>query len=221
MTVTLEQMQDQIYEILGKSRQTYGLLTPTKVTAMINDSMRHIMTLMLGMNASWANKVDYLDVVGDSHYVDLPADCAVVNFLKMKNATDTAYQPLKYNENYDGATSVQAQSPVSYSPIYHFVNSKIWLDPIPDANITDGIMIEYIAFPTELVSNNDPISGDFGGGVYLDYIKWRSASMLRAITQASAAPVPWAQYEAEAQRNVMTIISRRKRVATTIRGVPY
>jgi hypothetical protein len=221
MAKTLLQLQNDVYEILGKSSSTYGLLTPAKVTAMINDSMRHIMVQMLGMSASWDTKIAFLDITGGSNYVDFPVDCAVINYLKIKASTTSDYVAITYNENYDGVTSTQTSSVGNYAPIYHFVNGKIYLEPIPDLSLTGALMIEYVAFPTVLVSNTDTVTGDFGGLVYLDYVKWRSASMLRSITQSDASPVPWAQYEREAYNNVMTIISRRKRVASTIRGIPY
>jgi len=204
-------LQNQIYEILQKTSSAYGLYTPTKVQQSIDDSLAYISAKMMKNNSGWMNKRALLPVVADNPVVTLPAGCAIVNFLKMRNSTSsTVYSPLPYVENYNGSSDTQSSTPVAW----RLVNGAIYLEPIPDTADTQGVLCEYTAFPAALVADGTSLDPELDFSCFVAYAKYRAASQLYAI--GSDGSPPWERYESEWAQVVIEMIARRFRVPTAL-----
>lgn len=213
---TLTQLRDSIYEILSRSATTYGLLTPTKVDAMINDSFDYISSIMMEINGGWLRQRSYINVVGGTASYSLPSGTAVVNFLKIKSSASDDYVPLAYNENWDGVTLNPLSNVGNIIPFrWSFVNNQVFLEPTPVDTVAQGILVDAVFFPAVLTQNSDPVTGDMDNRIFVQYAKWRSASQLWYLT--TDAPPPWEKTEMEWRSRCQKQISRRFREPTPIR----
>jgi len=207
-------LQNQIYEILQKTSTAYGLYTPAKVQAMIDDSLAFISAKMMKLNHGWHNQRTTLNIVADNPAVALPSGCAMINFLKIKRSTDsTNYVPLPFLENYDGTTNTES----STSDHWRFVAGAIYLEPPPDTSVTGGILCEYTAFPAALSADGTSLNAELDISCFVNYAKFRAASQLYSL--GSDGNPPWSRYENEWYEVCLEMISRRFRTPTPI--IPF
>lgn len=217
MPISRGELQSQIYEILSKSPTAFGLLTPTKVNAMIQDSLDYISTKMMKLGGAWLTRVTFANITANSNYVDLPAGLAIINFVKRKNAAGD-YVPINFDEN---AIGVSVQNTVTSTTLssYRFSSGKLYLEPLPKEPLTAGLMFDGVFYPDRLVNDGSEIAGDLDNFAFINYAKWRAASQLHSLT--TREPPPWSTSEMEWKQASLEIIARRFREPTTIRSMQY
>lgn len=217
MATTRLILQNEIYEILQKTPTAYGLYTPTKVQAMLNDSLDFIAGKMMKVTNGWLVKQKFLDIVGESNYVSLPTGTAIINFIKIKNSpSDATYSPLSFSENSDSKTLTDSV-PVNQGAMnYHLVNGKIFLDPKPADSVAEGLLIEYLCYPSQLTGDAQKLSSEMDLRPFVNYAKWRSASMLYAL--GSEGVPPWLSFENQWHQACLELISRRFRQPTPLKA---
>ena len=218
MAITRLELQTSIYEILSKEPTAYGLLTPTKVNNMIQDCMDFIASKMMKTNAAWLIQIAYANITANTATVNLPTGLTVINFVKkLSGSNSTTYEPLPFFENNSGSTDTTAvSSAAGGAQFYRLVNNQIYLEPTPAETLTNGLMIEYVKFPTLLAADGTAIDGDFDNRCFTNYMKWRAASQLYAL--ASESQPPWKQYEMEWYDICVALISKRIRMPSTIKS---
>lgn len=215
MAVTRGELQADIYEILSKSPTAYGLLTPTKVNKMIQDSLDYIAAKMLKIGGGWLTKIVYANFTAGNPYVDLPAGLAIVNFIKILGPVDGEYTPINFNENADGVTQTTQASAANFNPFYRFSSGKLYLEPVPKESKTNGLLFDGVFFPDRLLSDGAEIDGDMDNFCFVHYAKWRAASALFSLT--SKNDPPWARFELQWQQQCEAMIARRFREPTPIK----
>lgn len=218
MATTRGEMTDEIFEILGRNSTAAGFLTPVKAAAALRDSLDFIASNMMKIAGGWLTKVAYGSIVADSPYVDLPAGLAIINSVKIKQSGSTEYIPLSFNDGSNATTSTESAGTDLYMPRYSFSNGKLYLEPTPDASITNGIRFDATYYPDKLTSDGASISGDLDNRTFLNYAKWRTASVLFNLTTREAPP--WVATELEWKKACMEIIARRFREPTFNREFP-
>lgn len=211
MATTRLALQNEIYEILQKSPTAYGLFTPAKVSAAINDSLNYIQSKMIRIGTGWLTKRAYLNIVAGTQSIALPTGVAVINFIK-KQTNGTDYEPITFEENATGISSTQTPAGQTGVPFYHLVDGAIFLEPIPGVSLTDGLLIEYVAYPSALTADASLVDTQLDLPAFIQYAKWRSAKMLYSLGNQHGAVPAWAQYEAEWLMEVQTIIAKRIRM---------
>lgn len=214
MAISRSDLQAQIYDIISKSPTAYGLITPQKVNAAIQDSLDFISTKMMKIMGGWLTSIAYADIEAGNPYVELPPGLAIVNFVKRKNAAGD-YEPLDFYENYNNPT-VTTQVATTSVGFYRFSSGKLYLEQIPQTDLENGIMFDGVFYPDQLISDGSEISGDLDNRAFINYAKWRSASQLHSLS-SDAAPT-WAASEIEWKQASLEIIARRFREPTTIQG---
>ena len=217
---TRAQIRSQIYSILQKDETAYGLLTPTKVNDAIQDSFDFLSTKAMKLGGGWLTSVVYCDITAESPYVDLPTGLAMVNFIKIKDSGADLYTPLQFNENWDGVTRLESESTSAYRPSYRFSSNRIYLEPTPASDIEDGILIDGVFFPEE-ASDSTPVSGDMNNKCFLQFVKWRAASICYSLANNGEQNPTIEKWLMEWKQACLEFIARRKRVPTTIKGIKY
>jgi len=211
MPTTRLALQAEIYGILQKEATAFGLFTPTKVNAAIQDSLDYIAAKMLRVGTAWLTKRAFANIVANTQAVALPTDLALINFIKKKvSATD--YMPMTFDENATGGSTVTPGGGLAGIPSYHIVNNALFLEPIPDTSITDGILFEYVAFPAALTADADNLPSELDKAAFVQYAKWRAAKQLYTMGNQHGAPPAWMQYEQEWLMEVQTVIAKRIRM---------
>lgn len=216
MTIMRSELQGEIYEILSKSPTAYGLLTPTKVNKMIQDSLDYIATKMLKLGGGWLSRIVYADIAADDPYVTLPAGVAIVNFIKKKSSSGEVYEPIQFNENAGGVSVVSASSLPAQGTVWRFSSGRLFLEPVPTEDVEDGLLIDAVFHPDRLTSDSSEIDGDLDNYTFIHYAKWRAASQLHSLTSSEAPP--WSSSELEWKQACLEIIARRFRQPTIIQG---
>jgi hypothetical protein len=211
MPTTRLALQTEIYGILGKEATAFGYFTPAKVNAAIQDALDYIASKMMRVGTAWLTKRAFANIVANTQTVALPTDLALINFIKKKTAAND-YQPITFDENATAASSTTPSGGLIGLPIYHIVNNAIFLEPIPDENITDGLLIEYVAFPAALTSDSDNLPTELDKAAFVQYAKWRAAKQLYVQGNQHGAMPAWMQYEQEWLMEVQTVIAKRIRM---------
>ena len=219
MAITRAELQAQIYEILGKTPTAYGLLSPNKVNAVIQDSLDYVAASMMKIGGGWLNQVAYGTTVSGSPYVDLPPGLAIINSVKRKVGNGTYYEPIKFNDGSINSTPVYDAQGEGYIPDYSFSSGKLYLSPAPTSGLTNAIRFDGIFYPEKLWSDGSSIAGDMDNSAFITYIKWRSASILFGYGNNNVqTPPPWRETEIEWKMMANDIIARRFREPTLSRA---
>lgn len=211
MPTTRLALQTEIYGILQKEATAYGLFTPAKVNAAIQDALDYISSKMMRVGTAWLTKRAYANIVANTQSIALPTDLALINFVK-KKVSSAEYQPITFDENATQVSSTTPAGGLAGLPTYHIVNNALFLEPIPDENITDGILFEYVAFPSALTSDSDNLPTELDKAAFVQYAKWRAAKQLYVLGNQHGNTPAWVQYEQEWLMEVQTVIAKRIRM---------
>lgn len=225
MTMQRSELRDEIYGLLQRDATAPGLLTPTKVNSAIQDSFDYIATKMMKINGGWLTGIAYCDIEEDDNYVTLPTGLVLINFVKIKDNSTGDYVPIEFGENADGVTLGTTQGGVgsSYRPRWRFSSGALFLEPKPDADLDEGIMIDGMFYPDQLTGDSALIDGDMNNRAFIQYAKWRSAAQLFRLANGLAgdAATPFDVDVAEWKQSVIETISRRHRMPTPIKAIDY
>lgn len=218
MATTRLSLQNSIYSILQKTPTAYGLLTPAKVNEAIQDALDFISTLMNNSSSAWLAKETKLNIVGATPSITLPTDCVLINFVK-KLQFGTQYCPIEYDESANVTTDTTAQNTANYTPTWKLVDSKLYLEPTPADNLTNGILLNYLAAPVALAADNSTVNLSIDYPVFIQFAKWRAASILWSMTHDQAMQPPWAETEGVWLQMVRKAITKRVVKPAIIQGV--
>lgn len=218
MATTRLDLETKIYSILQKTSSAYGLLTPAKVSDAINDALDFISTMMNTTSSAWLAKQVKINIVANDPTITLPTDCILINFVK-KLHFGTQYIPINYDESANVTTDIAPQNTANYSPTYRLVNGEMLLEPTPADALANGILLDYIAAPAALTADNSTVSTLMDYPVFLQFAKWRAASILWSITLAQAGTPPWTETETVWAQMVRKTIAKRIVKPTIIQGM--
>lgn len=226
MPITRAELQGEIYELLNKTPTAFGLLTPNKVNKVIADSLNYVAAHMLKIGGGWLQQFVYLSTVAGSPYIPLPTGLAIVNSIKCLNSDGTDYSPMTFDDMSINVTPTQtiALTDTTSSVVsrYCFSSGQLYVWPLPTLSTTNAIMVDGVFYPAKLISDGSHISGDMDNETFLNYIKWRSASILFSLGNNNAqTPPPWRQTEMEWKEMCIAIIARRFREPTFSRSFEY
>jgi hypothetical protein len=151
--------------------------------------------------------------------VALPADCAMINFVKKKSpVNDDMYIELEYKEtNKETINTDPIENGQANTQSYMIINNKIFMEPTPSITVLNGIRLSYLAYPTDLSGDGSTISGDLSGKPFLQLCKWRSARILYQMSN-DGTPL-WAQNEGEWFQICQKIIGKRVAMPVIVPGV--
>lgn len=104
------------------------------------------------------DKSTTLDITNGQDTIALPSDFFTIKVLFKK--MDTQYRPLTYRNNmiepYDNVLAVTNSE--AYEPLYYLRGNNIILRPAPGFSETAGLLLEYTAFPDQLLFGGDAMS---------------------------------------------------------------
>lgn len=211
-------LQTRIYNILQKSASAYGLLDPTKVSDAINDALDFTATMMNNVSSAWITKNVKLNIVANTALITLPTDCVMINYVK-KLQFGTQYVPMVYDESANCTTGIEAMNTANYTPTYRLSEGKMMLEPTPAEALTAGIMLDYVAAPTALTADNSTVFLAMDYPVFMQFVKWRAASILWSTTHDQAMSPPWAESEGAWLQLVKRTIAKRILKPSLIQGM--
>jgi hypothetical protein len=211
-------IQTRVYNILQKSATAYGLLDPTKVSDAINDALDFTATMMNNVSSAWITKNVKLNIVAGVATITLPVDCVMINYVKKLNF-GTQYIPLVYDESANVTTGIETMTTANYTPTYRLSEGKLMLEPGPTEALANGIMLDYVSAPTALTADNSTVFLGMDYPVFMQFVKWRAASILWSTTHDQAMSPPWAESEGAWLQLVKRTIAKRILKPSLIQGM--
>lgn len=153
---TLQRLIRDARLLLNQPRAENSRWSDTELGEYINDAVKLYFLHINEMAEGQFDKVIDLDLTANTETVNLPADCFSIKVLYRKQ--NTVFQPLAYRNNFIESYDSQTASGNTYEPSYYLRGEKLVLRPIPGANETAGLKLEYTAFPETLVVGGDVLS---------------------------------------------------------------
>lgn len=218
MATTRLILQTKIYNILQKTATAYGLLSPDKVNDAIQDALDFTATLMNNSSSVWLSKQVKLNILANDPTITLPTDCVIINYVK-KLQFGTQYVPLTYDESANVTTDTNAQNTANYTPTFRFVSGELFLEPTPADALANGILLDYVACPAVLSGDSSAVDISMDYPVFMQFVKWRAASILWNTLHDQAASPPWAETEGIWFKEVKRTIARRIAKPCYIQGM--
>ena len=106
-------------------------------------------------------------VASGTAYVDLPTDCLTLDELFWLKTGETAKREL-----YPATDTMPPDAEPGTPAYYYFLEGRIYLYPVPDANGT--LYITYFWRPAALVNDGDTLAVEDTDQLLVDYAVWRA-----------------------------------------------
>lgn len=151
---TLERLIKEVRIFLNQPQKTNSFWTDEELTLYLNDGVR---MYFLEVNERSEGQFDVkttLDLVQGQETVDLPTDCFEVKALYA--SWNSQLRMLAYKNNLTNSLAKQpAGGPDYFEPFYYFRGNSLVLSPTPDFSLTGGLVLEYTAFPEQMIWGGD------------------------------------------------------------------
>ena len=211
--ITRGELKTSILTILNKDSGYQGFQTDEKINSAIEDCLRYVASKMFMAGEGWFSDIETLTMPASSFTADLPAGTAIVNAVRY--LINDRYVDLEYDDQSRANLVKDATEKQQYPYSYRIINdNKLYFNPAPSQAGADQIQIETTKYPTALASDAEVINTQFNYGL-LEYIKWRSCSLLMSSTGNPNAE--WLRYEGQWFDVMNSLVSKRNRKTTYIR----
>lgn len=156
---TLGKLISSVRRMLNQPNASNSFWSDEELMDYLNEGIRvYFAEVVQGNEGQFSTTVD-LNLVSGTETVALPSDFFEIRTLHRK--TGSSYQIMTYNPDvtasYDTATSSVGDS---YVPAYYFQENNIVLRPIPGASETAGLRLDYIKFPSTMVTGGDQMTAN-------------------------------------------------------------
>jgi hypothetical protein len=156
---TIDELISDVRTMLGQTDATNSTWGDEELTQYLNEGVRrYFAEAVLRMEGAFVTTTT-LECTSGQDYITLPSDFFKVKNLYIKDGD--GYRLLPYRNNLtDGYLSSGDTGSSMYAPSYAFRgNTKLILHPVPGFTSTGGtFLLEYVAFPTTLVSGGDSLT---------------------------------------------------------------
>lgn len=154
---TIEDLLTNVRNMLGQPSATNSTWTDEELTAYLNEAVRRYFVRVVQEAEGQFTTTANLDITSGSETIALPTDCFEIK--NVWRAVSDGYEPLFYRNNVtEGYISTDASSGSGYRPGYYFRGNSLVLNPTPNFSETSGIRIEYVQFPTTMLTGGDSMT---------------------------------------------------------------
>lgn len=155
---TLDRLILEARIFLNQPDSTNSFWSDQELTIYANDAIRqYFLTLTKYAEGQFDPTPVQLNLVAGVETVAMPSDFFQVRAIY--RVTNNGNQVMHYNNNltegYYSSTGAQGDA---YVPSYYFRGNSIVLRPIPTANETAGLLLEYTAFPDTIITGQDAMT---------------------------------------------------------------
>lgn len=151
----LDDLLTNVRTMLGQPSNINSSWTDEELTVYLNEGVRRYFSEVVTVaEGQFAAQVD-LDIVSGVDAVPLPSDFfkCIILYIARGNGS---YDALQYRNNMqEGYSNIGGTSGTSYTPWYYFRGNTIILRDVPQFSQTAALRLEYVQFPTSLVSGGD------------------------------------------------------------------
>jgi hypothetical protein len=157
VTPTLEILVRSARVLLNQPKAENSRYTDAELTKYANDAVKQVFGVVNKVSEGQFDKIVNLNIANGVETVALPTDCFAIKALyKVQNQVN---RRLEYRSNimmdYDNSSSNTGST--TYEPYYYLRVNNIVLRPIPGFAETNGLVLEYTAYPSVLVYGGDSL----------------------------------------------------------------
>jgi hypothetical protein len=145
-----------VRNMLNQPNATNSFWTDDELLTYINEGIRRYFTeVVQHMNGEFVTTAT-LDLTSGTDTIALPSD-----FFQMRalyRATPNGYTILQYRNNLTEGYATNVGGGTGYLPYYYLQGNSIVIRPVSNFSETGAFKIEYIQFPTTMVTGGDQLT---------------------------------------------------------------
>lgn len=180
---TIEDLIINIRNLLRQPRQDNSTWTDEELITYVNEGIRRYFTEVVVKNEGQFLATANLDLVSGEEAVELPSDFFGLRAVYRK-VTD-GYQVMPYVPDVNRSFStISGTSGESYVPAYYMRKQSLVLRPPPTFSETDGLRIEYVAFPETILTGGDSMTASVSP-IFKDLIETYAAYKAKVVESST------------------------------------
>lgn len=155
----LDTLITDVRTMLNQLDSNNSFWSDDELTRYLNEAVRrYFQEVVIKYDGQFTTTTN-LDLVSGVEAVPLPGDCFEIKVLYKNINSGQRYEALEFNNNVtDGFQASQCDDPNTYLPYYFFRGNSVVLRAAPQFSETGGLLLEYVQFPTEMISGGDPLT---------------------------------------------------------------
>lgn len=159
-TLTSPDITDLIVDVrnmLNQPDARNSFWTDEELTAYLNEAIRRYFVEVVHQGEGQFTTTATLDITANVETIALPSD-----FFKIKNVwrvVTNGYSILHYRNSLDESYSTQGEGGGdTYRPNYYLRGNNLVLRPMPNFTQSAGLLIEYVQFPSTMITGGDALT---------------------------------------------------------------
>jgi hypothetical protein len=148
-----------VRNLLGQPNPTNSSWTDVELKEYINEGVRTYFAEVVKNSEGYFQPTPVLlDITANVETVALPSDCFEVRGLYISRSN--GWEILEYRNDITSGflTNLGAGGTNTFSPSYYFQGNNLVLHPVPNFSQTQGLRLEYIQFPDQMLNGGDSMS---------------------------------------------------------------
>lgn len=160
---TLGKLIENVRNLLGQPNQDNSAWTDLEITEYINEGLRlYFAQVVKNYEGYFTVTTDpasggsgNLSYTAGTDLVPLPSDCFQVRSVYIQRSQGWSILEYRNDLTHGYWTNSGNGSPEVFQPFYFFQGNNLVLRPMPNANGTNAIKLDYIQFPDQMVNGGD------------------------------------------------------------------
>ena len=206
------ELRGRVLRYLNKTPSHPGFYNEQKVNDAIQEALNFISVEMFLASEGWLTAYAYFDTVAGQTSVDLTGNIAMIREVRYK-VSDVWYS-IPYDDQESDFSGIGTGIQQPFASRYRLLGRQIVFDPPVAEGGTRYLQVEYVAYPTVLLDDNEIIDPQFDAAC-CEYLKYRVCSILSASIEKEF--LPWAKQEQDWYDKMQAVITRRTLASVPIR----
>lgn len=212
MGVTRATLKNRILTQLNLTADYQGFYTDEKLDDLIQESLDYVSVEMMMGGEGWLSNLLHITTYDGVGTYELPKSVAVIN--SVRYLSGNSYIPVTYDDQSDLPQVSPSAGFTQFPTKYRIIQNKIYFNPPPVFTGTNYLQIEYVSYPSELLTDGQLIDPQFDNAM-MNFIKWRVIRMATA-TRKDLYP-DYERFYAEWYDQMMKIVNKRIRTKTFVK----
>ena len=154
---TSDELLQNVRNMLNQPSSTNSFWSDEELLEYMNEGVRRFFQQIVTADEGQFVTTADLDLVAGTETVALPSDCFKV--CTVYRLVSDGYVALPYRQSFNtGFSSTNSASGDMYQPVYYLRGNSLVLRPLPAANETAGLRVEYVQFPDTMITGGDSMT---------------------------------------------------------------
>ncbi len=149
-----------VRSLLNQPSEVNSFWTDDELLAYMNAGIKRYFTLITQFGQGQFTTTANLNIVGNQETVPLPADFFMAKSLSKMASDGQTFIPLDYVNNLTEVWITNASGGDGFCPSWYIRGSNIVLRPVSNSSETGTLLLEYVQFPSILLTGGDTLNAD-------------------------------------------------------------